>query len=167
MHYPHAWQLVDCAELYNTAAAKAALRQFASFFSPAIVTAYTSVRALIEASEAQQASSSAANVLVACDAGTDVSRGFKRTASAVLCEGGLAFTLINGGEAGVTMRGWRRLAGAAPGEVDAPPWPAPQVDAVLRIEELDLRAGPARSARRMEPPAFLNDCDGGVEGEDF
>ena len=129
------------------------------------MTAYTSVRALVEASEALP-TASAANVLVACDAGTDVSRGFKRTASLVLGEGGLAFTLINGGEAGVTMRGWRRIAGAAPSEVHAPPWPAPQVDAVLCIEELDLRAGPAKSARRMEPPAFFTDCDGGIEGEE-
>ena len=96
-------------------------------------------------------------------------RALTRTASAVLAEGGLAFTLINGGEAGVSMRGWRRLAGQAPDPASAPPWPAPQRDDVLRIEELELRvcdASPQGLSAKHQPPLFLNDCDGEDDGGD-
>lgn len=136
-------QLVDCAELYTSSRGRAALHQLSEFFVPAAVTAFTSVDALLrEAGRADHGRS--ANLLVACDAGTAVSRALKRTASRMLSDGGLAFTLVNGGEAGVTMRAWRRLPGDAQ---DVPAWPAPQDDELLRLEELDLRvADPAVAA---------------------
>ena len=92
-----------------------------------------------------------ANLVVACDAGTDVSRALKRTASTVLCEGGIALTLMNGGPNGVTMRGWKRLAGATPSLEDVPPWPHPQEDAAFHLEEIDLRRGGGAAAPGAPP----------------
>ena len=147
-------ELVDSEDLYDgSAAAHDALRQLAAFVAPASVRAYTSMEALVSRAEEE---GRGINLLVACDAGTDVSRAFKRTASAVLCDGGLALTLMNGGDRGVTMRGWRRLPGATPSVAEAPPWPAPQVDETLRLEEMDLR--------RAAPTGCDGSGGGGAEG---
>lgn len=136
--------IVVCDALYDQEdEAEAALNQFADFFAPCEVATYPSVAVYLEAASSARTGvvgdgASGANLLVACDAGTEVSRAFKRTASAVLDAGGLAFTLINGGTGGgVSMRAWQRVEGPFPAE--SPPWPAPQEDGVLRLAELDLR----------------------------
>ena len=47
-----------------------------------------------------------AHAIIACDAGVAVTKRIKQTASALLREQGLAFTLMNGGRFGSTTRAW-------------------------------------------------------------
>lgn len=87
-----------------------ALDQFAAFFAPTPCVAYASLRQLLEEASSSPSTEGSirAHALVACDAGTAISKGLKRSASVLLAEGGVAATLMNGGRFGSTTRAFIR-----------------------------------------------------------
>ena len=124
-----------------------ALAQLAHAFAPAKVVAFNSVPNLVEAVLRGYVSADVTGVgtvhcVVACDAGVEASRMLKRASSLILADGGAALTLMNGGHAGATTRGWlreKRLPGVSP--VIPPSLDiklAPATNGELGLEELAL-----------------------------
>ena len=91
----------DVGEHRGTIGYDRAIAQLATFFAPASCITFNAPSKLLHGSLE-------ADVIVACDAGEAISRGLPRLASALLAEGGIAATLMNGGRYGSTTRAWIR-----------------------------------------------------------
>lgn len=100
--------LVDSQYGHDVHGYAAVFEQLSRFFAPIPFIAFHSLRI-----QREHAVPNSAHVLVACDAGEAISKGLRRTASALLTEGGLAATLMNGGRFGSTTRAWVRQASDA------------------------------------------------------
>lgn len=140
----------------------AALSQLGGLVAPASLTAYASVGSFVAASATH---GRRANLVVASDPATDVARVFKRFASAVLRDGGLAFLLLNGGPMGASTRVWRRRpACPPPGVATSTSSTAISLatsDAALGLEELEVPGHAVAAAREGEMrlrELFDRDC---------